>query len=164
MIISLIVAMDEKGGIGKNNQLPWHLASDLKRFKQLTMGHHIVMGRKTYETIGRQLPGRVMVIVTRKNDYFVEGCLVVNSLRAAIDLAKVNLDNELFIIGGGEIFKQTIGMADKIYLTTVHTEVGADVYFPKLDPHEWEITSTESMSPNVIEDYESDFKILARLH
>jgi dihydrofolate reductase len=164
VIISLIVAMDKQGGIGKDNQLPWHLVSDLKRFKRLTMGHYVVMGRKTYETIGRKLPGRVMVILTRKKDFFAEGCLVVNSLGAAIDLVKVDLDNELFIIGGGEIFKQAIGMADKIYLTTVHTEVGADVYFPKLDPHEWEIISTEIMSPNMGEDYESDFKILTRLH
>ena len=164
MIISLIAAMDQQGGIGKNNQLPWHLVSDLKRFKQLTMGHHVVMGRKTYETIGRQLPGRVMVIITRNKDYSAEGCQVVNSLRAAIDLAEENLDREVFIIGGGDIFKEAINKADKIYLTTVHTVVGADVFFPMLDLHEWKITSSEIISPNEMEDYPSDFKILIRLH
>jgi dihydrofolate reductase len=164
VIISLIGATDELGGIGKNNELPWHLPSDLKRFKLSTMGHHVVMGRRTYEAIGRQLPGRVMIVVTHKNDYFAEGCLVVNSLGAAIDLAEVNFESELFIIGGGEIFKQAIGIADKIYLTTVHTNVGADVFFPKFDPNEWEITSEENIIKIDNEDYESDFKLLIKIH
>jgi dihydrofolate reductase len=164
VIISLIVATDELGGIGKNNQLPWHLPSDLKRFKLLTMGHHLVLGRRTYETIGGQLPGRVMIVVTHKKKYFAEGCLVVNSLGAAIDLAEANLESELFIIGGGEIFKQAIGIADKIYLTTVHAKVGADVFFPKFDPKEWEIPSEENLNKIDKEDYVSDFKILIKIH
>jgi dihydrofolate reductase len=88
VIISLIVAMDEKGGIGKNNQLPWHISSDLKRFKKITNGHHIVMGRKTYQTIGKPLPGRVMIVITRQKDFQPEGCLIVNTLDSAIKLAE----------------------------------------------------------------------------
>src|SRR4030066_2251502 len=126
MIVSLIVAMDEKGGIGKQNQLPWHLPSDLKRFKSLTMGHHIVMGRKTYETIGKPLPGRTMVIITRRKAYHPTGCIVVNSILEATRFAETNHEDELFIIGGGEIFKKAIGLAKKIYLTTVPTKTGGE--------------------------------------
>ncbi len=164
MIISLIVAMDERGGIGKNNRLPWHLQSDLKRFRQLTMGHHIVMGRKTYETIGRPLPGRVMMVVTRKKVYAPAGCLVLHSLEAAIDLAMDKDESELFIIGGGEIYKQAIGLADKIYLTTVQTDVNADIFFPKFDLEKWKIVACESIAQNENDDYRSDFKILLNMH
>ncbi len=164
MIISLIVAMDERGGIGKENHLPWHLPADLKRFKKLTMGHYIVMGRKTYETIGRPLPGRKMIIVTHRKDYFPEDCLVVDSLWTAINVAEVNQESELLIIGGGEIFSQAIGLANKIYLTIVRTDVNADVFFPKIDPSEWEIMQIENHFIDVEEDFRSDFKILQRLH
>ncbi len=163
MIISLIVATDERGGIGKDNRLPWHLASDLKRFKQLTMGHHIVMGRKTYETIGKSLPGRVMVIVTRNENYSPQGCLVVNSLKAAIDLAKNSHESELFIIGGGEIFNQALRIAEKIYLTTIHTVTNADVFFPEINSDEWVQIQYEAYKRNEDDDYDSDFKILQRL-
>jgi dihydrofolate reductase len=164
VIVSLIVAMDKKRGIGKNNQLPWHLPSDLKRFKNLTMGHHLVMGRKTYETIGKSLPGRVMIIVTHQKDYSPEDCMVVNSIEAAIELAKNKNENDLFIIGGGIIFKQTIDLADKIYLTTVHTDVNADIFFPKIDLHRWNIIKEENIIRNKIEEFESDFRILIRKH
>jgi dihydrofolate reductase len=164
VIISLIVAMDKRGGIGKNNQLPWHLASDLRRFKQLTMGHAIVMGRKTFETIGRPLPGRGTIVVTRNKAYFSQGCMVVNSLGAAIDLALEAGEGELFIIGGGEIFQQAIGLAEKIYITTVHTDAKADVFFPKFDPSEWEIIKNETNTNNEADDYDTDFKIWLKVH
>lgn len=164
MIISLIVAIDSEGGIGKNNMLPWHLPSDLKRFKSLTMGHYVVAGRKTYETIGKPLPGRVMIVVTRQKGYAPKGCLIVNSLKAAIELAKGNHENELFIIGGGEIFNQAISLADKIYLTSIHTKVGADVYFPNIDLSKWEILISEDILRNEAEEFESDFRILMRKH
>jgi dihydrofolate reductase len=156
--------MDERGGIGKGDRLPWHLPSDLKRFKQLTMGHHIVMGRKTYETIGRLLPGRVMIVVTHQNDYIAGGCVVINSLSAAIDLAEADHERELFIIGGGEIFRQAIDLADKIYLTTVHTVVDADVFFPKFELGEWEILKSDKITQNESDEYSSDFKILHKMH
>jgi dihydrofolate reductase len=164
VIISLIVAMDEKGGIGKNNQLPWHLPSDLMRFKNLTIGHHLVMGRKTYETIGKPLLNRVMIVVTHQKNYSPKGCILVNSLLAAIKLAKGKLEDELFIIGGGVIFKQAIGLADKIYLTTVHTDIDADVFFPAIDHHQWGIISREDSKKSETDEFVSDFKILSRKH
>lgn len=164
MIVSLIVAMDERGGIGKNNQLPWHLSSDLKRFKNLTMGHHLVMGRKTYETIGKPLPGRVMVVVTHQKDYFPKGCMVVNSLNDAIKRAEDDHETEVFIIGGGEIFQQAIDRADKVYLTTVHVNANADVSFPNIDPNQWELGKIEKITKNDNDEYESDFKILVKKH
>jgi dihydrofolate reductase len=159
VIVSLIVAMDEKGGIGKNNRLPWHLPSDLKRFKNLTMGHHLVMGRKTYETIGKPLPGRMMIVVTRKEDYFLKDCIVVNSVEQALHLAENNHETEVFIIGGGEIFHQAIGLADKIYLTTVYANVDADVLFPKIDCNHWELTESDFSLQNDKDEYKSDFKV-----
>jgi dihydrofolate reductase len=162
--VSLIVAMDIKGGIGKNNKLPWHLKSDLKRFKKITMGHHLAMGRKTYETIGKPLPGREMIIITRQKDYFPKDCMVVNSLETAINLAEGTHENELFIIGGGEIFNQAIGLADKIYLTTIHADVLADVFFPKIDFRQWKIIEGNEIVQDETDEFESDFKILIRVH
>jgi dihydrofolate reductase len=156
--------MDERGGIGKNNRLPWHLPSDLKRFKNLTMGHHLVMGRKTYETIGKPLPGRVMIVVTHQKDYFLEGCMVARSLRDAIKLAKDDHESEVFIIGGGEIFQQAIDLADKLYLTTVHVNVDADVSFPKIDLIQWEQIKIDNIAQNNKDEYESDYKILVKKH
>ncbi len=164
MIISLIVAMDEKRGIGKKNQLPWHLPSDLYRFKTLTMGHHLVMGRKTFETLRKPLPGRVMVIVTHQQNFSSEGCLVVHSLEEAIELAEHSQESEVFIIGGGEIFMQAIAMADKIYLTTVHTDAHAEVKFPKLNPNQWSSSDIEVLPQKGHDEYESDFRILVRKH
>jgi dihydrofolate reductase len=164
VIVSLIVAMDERGGIGKNNRLPWHLPSDLKRFKNLTMGHHLVMGRKTYETIGKPLPGRVMIVVTHQKDYFLEGCMVARSLRDAIKLAKDDHESEVFIIGGGEIFQQAIDLADKLYLTTVHVNVDADVSFPKINLIQWEQIKIDNIAQNNKDEYESDYKILVKKH
>jgi dihydrofolate reductase len=164
VIISLIVAMDEKGGIGKNNQLPWYLPGDLRRFKKLTMGHHLVMGRKTYETIGRPLPGRKMVVVTRQSNYSAPDCSIVHSIEKAIKLAKDHHEQELFIIGGGELFMQTIALANKIYLTTVHTDTFADVQFPDIDCNQWIVLDSEVTPQSVTDQYESDFKILVRKH
>jgi dihydrofolate reductase len=162
LIISLIAAMDEQAGIGKNSQLPWHLASDLKRFKQLTMGHHIVMGRKTYETIGRSLPGRSMIVVTHQPNYQPKDCLVAHSVDQAVRVAKEASEDELFIIGGGDIFNQVINQADKIYLTSVHADAHADVFFPTFDPAEWEIIESERNIKNSKDDYFSDFIVYQR--
>jgi dihydrofolate reductase len=162
VIISLIVAMDENGGIAKDNQLPWHLPSDLKRFKRLTMGHHLVVGRKTYETIGKPLPGRVMILLTRQKKYSAEGYLVVNSIKEAISIAEKNHENELFIIGGGEIFSQTIDLADKIYLTTVYADVDANIFFPKITPGRWELVTKEGPDRPTRDQYKTDFKIFVR--
>lgn len=137
MIISLIVAMDEDHGIGVNNRIPWHLPEDLKRFKTLTMEHHIIMGRKTYESISSPLLGRTKVVITNQQDYKPDDCLVVHSVDAAIDLVEKGGETEVFIIGGGEIFKQSLELADRIYLSIVHTTFQAEVYFPQLDKSQW---------------------------
>ncbi|MEW6056695.1 MAG: dihydrofolate reductase [Bdellovibrionota bacterium] len=144
-MISLIVAMDRNRVIGVENKLPWHLPADLKRFKTLTMGHHIIMGRKTYESIGKPLPGRMNVVVTRQAGLKIEGCKVVHSLEAAVKLAQG--DNEAFIIGGAELFSQALEFVEKIYLTRVETKVHrGDTYFPEIEPLEWDLIEESSYS------------------
>jgi dihydrofolate reductase len=138
LIVSLIVALDEDGGIGKKGGLPWRLSADLKNFKSLTMGHYLILGRKTYESIGRSLPGRRMVVVTRKKDFTAPGCLVAHSLADALSLAEKSGEDEVFIGGGGEIFTQALPLAERIYLTRVHTRASCDVFFPELDGEEWQ--------------------------
>jgi dihydrofolate reductase len=128
-MIKIIVAMSENRVIGNNNELIWKLSSDLKRFKDLTTGHPIVMGRKTYESIGKPLPNRRNIIITRNSEYEVEGCETVSSLEEALLLT----NSDCFIIGGGEIYKQSLEIADKIYLTLVHKDLEGDTSFPELD-------------------------------
>jgi len=154
--------MDEKGGIGKDNQLPWYLPSDLRRFKSLTMGHYLVMGRKTYESIGKPLPGRTMVVVSYNAGYHPKGCIVVNSIEEAIRVAMDAHEIEVFIIGGGEVFRQTINIANKIYLTNVHVDAKADVFFPNIDSSLWKLVWNQVSSWDEKDEYESDFKILIR--
>ena len=135
-MMTLIVAMGNQNEIGKNNQLLWHLPKDLKRFKELTTGHPIIMGRKTYESIGKPLPNRTNIVVSRKENWFEEGILIVNSLKEAIKHAK-KINPEIFIIGGGNIYEQTINMADKLEITAVDATVEADTFFPKIDTKLW---------------------------
>lgn len=149
--------MDEKRGIGKNNQLPWRLSDDLKRFKALTMGHHIIMGRKTYESIARLLPGRTMVIVTRNPEYDVVGALVTNSLPMALEIAEKSNESEVFIVGGAEIFAETLPLADRIYLTLVHSNVDADVFFPEFDHDDWIGKETSFVDANDKNEYPMSF-------
>lgn len=133
--LSLIVAIADNNVIGNNNTLPWHLPEDLKRFRAQTMGHHIIMGRKTYESLGRLLPGRTTVIVTRNKAYHVEGALIASSLETAIDLCKG--DVQPFLIGGAEMYKAGLKLADKLYITEVHAEFAGDAFFPEIDIREW---------------------------
>ena len=139
--VSLIVAIANNHVIGVNNTLPWHLPEDLKRFRALTMGHHIIMGRKTYESLGRLLPGRTTVIVTRNKDYGVEGALIANSLAEAITLCKN--DDEVFVIGGAELYKDALELANKLYVTQIDLEVQGDAFFPAFDTTEWKETLHE---------------------
>ena len=132
--ISIIAAISRKDrGLGKDNDLLWRIPDDLKRFKKLTMGHPIIMGRKTYESIGHPLPGRDNIVVTRNEDYQVEGVIVTHSLEEAIEKAKSLDDEEVFIIGGGQIYEQAIPIAQKLYLTLIDTEKEADVFFPEYE-------------------------------
>ncbi|WP_338376841.1 dihydrofolate reductase [uncultured Flavobacterium sp.] len=141
-MLTLIAAASENNALGKDNDLVWHLPDDFKRFKALTSGHYIVMGRKTFESFPKPLPNRTHIIITRQKDYTVpEGCIVANSLKNAIELCPEN--EEIFIIGGGQIYKQSIGIADKIELTRVHTTVEADAFFPEINEDIWEVVQSE---------------------
>jgi dihydrofolate reductase len=133
--LSLIVAIAQNNVIGINNTLPWHLPEDLKRFRALTMGHHIIMGRKTYESLGRLLPGRTTVIVTRNLSYSVEGAMVVHSLDDAIKAC--GDDSEAFLIGGAELYQQGLQFAHKLYVTEIDLGVTGDAFFPILDDQAW---------------------------
>lgn len=141
MRISLIAAMAANRAIGLANRLPWHLPEDLKRFKALTMDHHIVMGRKTYDSIGQPLPGRNTVIVTRNVDYAVPGCIAVNSLDAALTVGFG--DSEIFFVGGAELYRQALLIADRIYLTEIQRVFDGDAFFPPFDLNQWQETARE---------------------
>jgi len=142
--LSLIVAISANRVIGINNTLPWHLPEDLKRFRALTTGHHIIMGRKTYESLNRLLPGRTTVIVTRNADYKVEGALIANSLQQAINMC--GDDPEAFLIGGAELYLDGLKLANKLYITEIKAEYEGDAFFPEYDLSQWELTSREAHS------------------
>jgi len=141
MKISLIVAISENRVIGRNGQLPWHLSADLRRFKQITMGHHIIMGRKTFESIGRVLPGRTSIVVTRQPNYKAEGVVVAHSINEALRMAAA--DDEVFIIGGNELYRQVLPAADRMYLTLVRAVVDGDTRFVDLDYADWQLVTRE---------------------
>ena len=152
--------MDRSGGIGKDNQVPWHLSDDLRRFKRLTMDHHLIMGRKTHQSIGRPLPGRTNVVLSHNPNFKVQGGLTANSLEEALTLVEERGENEVFIIGGGEIFEQSISIADRIYLTRVDALVDCDVFFPKINQSEWVVTMTISHTADHRNQHSFVFNIL----
>nr|AIA18132.1 Dihydrofolate reductase [uncultured bacterium] len=162
MIISLIVAMDEKRGIGKAGKLPWRLSSDLKNFRELTMGHHLIVGRKTFESIGKPLPGRQMIVVSRDRGFKPEGCLVAGSVQDALNIAQEHGETELFVIGGAEIYSQTLQAADRLYLTQVHAEVDADTFFPELNFGEWNPADSSFQLADDKNEYAFTFTVLIR--
>ena len=135
----LIAAVAENNALGKNNDLLWHLPNDFKRFKEVTSGHYIVMGRKTFESFPKPLPNRTHVIITRQKDFKHEGCIVVSDIEKAIAACPENED--IYIIGGGEIYTQSIHSADQLDITRVHHSFDADVYFPEINPDIWELTN-----------------------
>ncbi len=135
--IAIIVAQSDNRVIGVKNELPWHLPEDLKFFKQITLGRPIVMGRKTYESIGRPLPGRTNIVVTRQQDWSVEGVVVASSLTQAIELAAEELPEEVMIIGGAQIYAEALDLVDRIYLTQVHVVLEGDAHFPQFDEDQW---------------------------
>lgn len=161
MIISLIVAADEKNGIGRDNQLLCHLPADLRFFKQTTTGHHILMGRKTFDSIGKPLPNRVNIIVSGNSNLKTEGCVVVSSIEEAIELAQSNKEDELFIIGGATIYKQAINRANRIYLTRIHSSFDADVFFPVLD-NSWRLIKEENHLADEKNKYNYSFNLYER--
>ena len=159
--LSLVVAMAKNRVIGAAGRIPWHLPNELQLFKRITMGHPIVMGRKTYESIGRLLPGRTTVIVTRQADYRVPGAIVVHSLDDAI--AACGRDDEIFVIGGGELYREALPSADRIYLTTVEAEPAGDTYMPELEAGAWRELSAEAFPADARHRYPYCFRVLDRV-
>jgi len=162
MIISIIVAVDENNGIGFENEMPWHLPADLARFKKLTMGHHLLVGRKTYESIGSALPGRQMIILTRNPEYTARDCITAETLDKALKLAERRGEKEVFIIGGAEIFKEALPLADHLYLTVVHTRAEADTFFPEFDEIEWSQICSQDILPDEKNSLATTFMHLVR--
>ncbi len=153
--ISIIVAMASNRTIGLNNTLPWRIPEDLRHFKALTMGHHMIMGRKTYESIGKPLPGRTTVVVTRDRNLKIEGCIMAYSLQDAI--AACGTDDEIFVVGGAEIYVQALNMADTLYITEIQQEVAGDAWFPEFDRMEWQEASREKCHQEAPEPLEYHF-------
>ncbi len=162
MRISLVVAVSENNVIGQEGNLPWRLSADLKKFKKLTTGHRILMGRKTYESIGRPLPNRRNVVITRNPDYLVEGVEIFSSLEKALEVARSQNESEIFIIGGGEIYRQCLDYADRIYLSRVKVVLEGDTFFPELDLEEWQEIEKQEFKADEKNDYDFDFIILER--
>ncbi len=160
MRIALIAAMAENHVIGRNNQLPWRIPADLKHFKVLTMGKPIIMGRKTYESIGRPLPGRVNIVLTGDVTYRAEGCEVVHSIAQALQVA--GAVEEAMIVGGSDLYRQTIGDADRLYLTLVKAEVEGDAWFPKIDSRQWREIKREAHRADDSNQYDYAFVVLER--
>ena len=146
MIISLIVAVSENNAIGKNNQLLWHLPNDLKFFKNTTWGMPVIMGRKTFEAVNKSLPGRYNIVITRQPDWKATDVITAADLDDAIKKAAETNCKEIFIVGGGEIYRQSISRADKIYLTRVHTVIEGDTFFPEIDETKWQLVSNEDFA------------------
>ena len=159
MILSLLVATDENNVIGKDNKLPWHLPNDLKYFKNQTWAMPILMGRKTFESIGKPLPGRKSIVITRSKDWEQEGVEVVHSVEQAIDKAKDLGVKEIFVIGGAEIFKTSFNQAHRIYLTRIHHRFDGDVYFPKISEAEWTLVQSRNCKADDKNLYDHTFQV-----
>lgn len=159
-MVSLIVAMTENRVIGRDGDMPWRLSDDLRRFKRITMGHHIVMGRKTYESIGRPLPGRTSVVISRSANYDHADIRVARSLEEAFSIAKS--DNEVFITGGAQIFALALPRVERIYLTRIHCNLEGDTFFPEVDWTEWQLTEDERHPADERNDHDYSFQLWSR--
>jgi dihydrofolate reductase len=153
--LSIIVAMARNRTIGANNTLPWRCPEDLKHFKALTMGHHMIMGRKTYDSIGKPLPGRTTVVVTRNAGLQIEGCLIAHSLKQAV--AACEKDEAIFIVGGAELYAQSLPLVDTLYITEIQQDVEGDAHFPAFDKAEWQEVSREVRSQETPQPLEYHF-------
>ena len=162
MIISLIAALSKNSVIGKNNDLPWRLPADMKYFMQTTSGHCVLMGRKNYESLPpkfRPLPNRTNLLVTKQKDYIAEGCLIFHAIDEAVEFAKQQGEPELFVIGGAEIYKATLPIADKLYLTEIDAMIDGDTYFPAFDKSKWKETSRTRHAPDEKHKFAFDFVV-----
>lgn len=161
--LSAIVAMAENRVIGKDNKLPWHLPADLKHFKYLTIGHPILMGRKTYESIGKPLPERDNIILTHDATYCAPGCVVVTNIDEALESATSETNDEVFIIGGAQIYRELLPRIERIYLTIVHADFAGDAFFPELNPEMWQEKNREKHLPDEKNAYAYSFITLERV-
>ncbi len=162
MLVSAIVATAHNNVIGKDNDIPWYLPADLKYFKKKTLHHHIIMGRKTYQSIGRPLPKRTNVIITRDPFFIASNCIVKSSLEEALEAAHDNGEEEAFIIGGGMIYELSQSYWDRVYLTEVDLKVEGDIYFPKLDLEKWKLVSSEPHEADEKNEFNYTFKLFER--
>ncbi|MGG9971287.1 dihydrofolate reductase [Ferruginibacter sp. SUN002] len=162
MTISFVVAASENNAIGKDNQLLWHLPNDMRFFKNTTWGSVVIMGRKSFESMGKALKGRINIVITRQQDWKAEDVVVASDLQDALKKAEAANCKEIFIIGGGEIYRQSLDIADKIYLTRVHTTIEGDTFFPELDKSKWELISNEDFKKDEKHLYDYSFQILER--
>ncbi|MCI5081926.1 MAG: dihydrofolate reductase [Saprospiraceae bacterium] len=162
MLVSAIVATAHNNVIGKDNDIPWYLPADLKYFKKKTLHHHIIMGRKTYQSIGRPLPKRTNVIITRDPFFIASNCIVKSSLEEALEAAHDNGEEEAFIIGGGMIYELSQSYWDRVYLTEVDLKVEGDIYFPKLDLEKWKLVSSEAHEADEKNEFNYTFKLFER--
>ena len=154
-MLTIIAAIATNNALGKNNDLIWHLPADLKRFKKVTLGHHVIMGRKTFESLGKPLPNRTTIIISRNPDYNVEGCIVVNSLSKAIKAASA--DENPFVLGGAEIYSQAMKHADLLDLTLVHQVFEGDAFFPEIDLKVWTMTKRVDLKADEVNPYDYSF-------
>ena len=163
MKLSIIAAIASNGVIGRGNELPWHLSEDLKRFKRLTMGHHLIVGRKTFDSIGRPLPGRSMIVISRQDRSLPEGIQLADSLEAALGIASSQGEDEAFVAGGAEIYALALPQADRLYLTRIEAEFDGDTLFPDLDEAAWKTTREERFPATGDVPWDYRFQILERL-
>jgi dihydrofolate reductase len=159
-MIILIAAIAENNALGKDNRLLWHLPDDFRRFKQLTTGHHIIMGRKTFESFPKPLPNRTHVVITRQKNYRPDGCVVVDSIAKALEISPK--DQDVFVIGGGEIYNLALPLADKLDVTKVHTTLDADTFFPDIDPKIWKLEAEDFHPKDERHEYNFTFQTFIR--
>lgn len=162
MRVSIIVAVAENGVIGRDNTLPWRLSADLRRFKALTMGHHLLLGRKTFESIGRPLPGREMIVVSCGHPDLPEGVHLAGSLPEGVERARIHGEDELFVAGGASIYAEALSLCDRIYLTRVEATVAGDVWFPEVDFDAWTELSREELAADDDNEYATTFVVYER--
>lgn len=167
MIISLIAAISQNKVIGKDNDLPWHLPDDMKYFMQTTKGHHVIMGRKNYDSIPekfRPLPNRINIVVTRQKELVAPNCIIVNSIEKGLEIAATHGEAEAFIIGGSEIYNQGFVMASRLYLTEIHSHIEGDIYFPEFNKNQWKEVSRKHHSTDERHKYSFDFVVYERVN
>ena len=167
MKVAMIVAMAENRVIGRNNQLPWYLPNDLKYFKQVTLGKPVIMGRKTFDSIGKPLPGRLNLVVTRQTDWQFEGVKVAHSLTDALHIGRAAAEfdgvTEVMLIGGAQLYAEALPLADRLYLTEVHAEVAGDAWFPEFDKAQWQEQARQSFAAEGPNPYDYSFVVYDRV-